>query len=87
MSTAGTTSDRIKQILTKRIGMPADAISAEAKLVDDLSVDSLDFVELIMAAEQEFDIAISEERFQGVKTVADIVALVDQLMQERVTAG
>ena len=38
---------------------------------DDFDVDSLDLVELIMAIEDEFEIEISDEDFDDVKTVSD----------------
>lgn len=75
---------RIKTILHKRIGMPVEMITADAKLVDDLEVDSLDSVELVMASEAEFGITISEEVFSEVKTVRDVVELVKQLSREQV---
>ena len=78
---------RIKQILHKRIGMSVEAITSEAKLVDDLGVDSLDFVELVIATEEAFGVSISEELFSEVKTVRDVAELVEHLAREQVAAG
>jgi acyl carrier protein len=70
---------RLKQILTKRVGVPAEEIQLGAKLVDDLGLDSIDLVELTIAAEREFNIVISDEVMREMLTVADVVSLVRRL--------
>ncbi len=47
-----------------------------AKFGDDLDADSLDLVELVMALEEEFDIAVPEEDLEGVETVKNAYDLV-----------
>lgn len=73
---------QVKQILTKRIGMVPDEISADSRL-DELGLDSLDFVELAIAAERTFNIEISDEVLREVKTVRDVVALIQRLVGGR----
>ncbi len=84
-STMDTTAitERVKLILTAKIGMASDAIASDARFVDDLELDSLDSVELVIATEKEFDIAIHEERFEELKTVQDVVRLVQELLAAR----
>ena len=41
--------------------------------MDDLGADSLDIVELIMDFEDEFDMEISDEDVEKIKTVQDII--------------
>jgi acyl carrier protein len=74
---------RVKQILTNRLGIPAEEIRLEAGLADDLGMDSLDAVELSIAIERQFAIAISDEQVAKLRTVADIVQLVQRLTGER----
>jgi acyl carrier protein len=76
---------RVKQILTNRLGMPADEIRTDANLVDELGMDSLDAVELAIATEREFKIEISDEQVARLATVADIMALVQRLSDEQRT--
>jgi acyl carrier protein len=45
----------------------------EANIFDDLGADSLDAVELNLALEEKFDIAIDEDAMAEIKTVGDIV--------------
>ncbi len=74
---------RVTRVLTDRLGIPPDQILRDARLVEDLGMDSLDAVELAIATEREFDIAIDEGQVAQLKTVADIVALVQQLTDQR----
>ena len=48
------TFDKVKDIITDKLGVEEEKISAEASFVDDLVADSLDTVELIMQLEEEF---------------------------------
>ncbi len=74
---------RVKQILTNRLGLPPDEIRLDARLADDLAMDSLDAVELAIATERQFNIAVSDEQIAKLGTVADIVALVQRLAGEQ----
>jgi acyl carrier protein len=51
----------------------ADKVTLEANIFDDLGADSLDAVELNLALEEKFDIAIDEDAMAEIKTVGDIV--------------
>jgi acyl carrier protein len=74
---------RVKQILTNRLGIPSGEITLDAKLVDDLGMDSLDAVELAIASERQFNVALSDEQVAKLTTVADIIALVQRLVDEQ----
>jgi acyl carrier protein len=74
---------RVKQILTQRLGIPPEEIRLDATLIEDLGMDSLDAVELAIAAERQFNVALSDEQVAKLRTVADIVALVERLVMER----
>ena len=48
--------DQIKEILKDTMDIDESKITLDAKLKEDLELDSLDSVELIMSAEEEFGI-------------------------------
>ena len=77
---------RVKKILQARLGLPEEALTAEARLVEDLEMDSLDSVELAIQMEKEFDIGIREDLLTEITTVADIVALIEELAGARAEA-
>jgi acyl carrier protein len=77
----GELTERIRQILTTRLGMPPAEVTTEARLVDDLGMDSLDAVELAIAIERQFKVEIGDDQVVKLRTVADIVTLVRQLQE------
>ena len=64
----------MQDLIAEQFAIDADEISMESSFVDDLSADSVDLVELVMAMEEEFDIGeIDEEDLTSLKTVGDCV--------------
>ena len=69
--------DKIKSIVVDQLGVDEDQVTEDASFVDDLGADSLDTVELIMAFEEEFDIEITDEDAQKIKTVKDVMEYIE----------
>ena len=67
----------LREIMAARLGLPAEQIVPEARLMEDLGLDSLDAVELAIAVERKFEIEVPEEELTKLKTVADMLALVE----------
>ena len=65
--------ERVKKVIIEQLGVAESAVTSEASFLDDLSADSLDIVELVMALEEEFDIEIPDEDAEKVTTVGDVV--------------
>ncbi|MFQ5556137.1 MAG: acyl carrier protein [Acidimicrobiales bacterium] len=61
--------ERFRKCAVEVLSVEADQIVPEASFADDLDADSLDLVELVMALEEEFDVAVDEEELDGVTTV------------------
>ena len=70
--------DQIKGILKDTMDIDESKITLDAKLKEDLELDSLDSVELIMSAEEEFGIEIPDEDVMNFKTVNDIVNYIEE---------
>lgn len=64
---------RFHDLLCDQLGVNEYKISDDASFVDDLGADSLDCVEILMAAEEEFGIAIPEEDAENIKTVGQAI--------------
>lgn len=71
------TFDKVKDIITDKLGVEEEKISAEASFVDDLGADSLDTVELIMQLEEEFGIEIPDENAEQMTTVQQAVDYIE----------
>lgn len=65
--------EKVKQLIVEHIGVEPDEVTLESSLVDDLGCDSLDLVDLVMAAEEEFDIEIPDSEAEKFATVQDAV--------------
>jgi len=64
---------RIKPILANYLKIDEEKVVPNARLIEDLGVDSLDTVELIMAFEEEFGIEVSDDDAEKARTVEDII--------------
>ena len=67
------TFDKVKEIIIDKLNAEPDKVVPEARFREDLKADSLDLVELIMAFEDEFGGAISDDDAQKIQTVGDAV--------------
>jgi acyl carrier protein len=64
---------RIRQIVAEQLGLSLEAVLLTSTW-QQLGADSLDNVELVMAFEEEFDIEITDESAETLKTVGDAVS-------------
>jgi len=71
------TFEKISDLLAKQLGIAKESITLESEIIKDLGADSLDIVEMLMGLEEEFGIEVSEEEAVGLRTVGDIVAVID----------
>ena len=70
--------DKIKQIIVDELGVDEAEVTENARFIEDLGADSLDFVELVMRFEEEFDIEIPDEDAEKIQGVRDAYAYVEQ---------
>lgn len=64
---------RIREIIGEQLGINEEEIQEDSHFGADLGADSLDFCELIMALEEEFDIEISEEEAEKLDSFQKLV--------------
>ncbi len=70
--------EKIKDILVDQLDVEEDKVTADASVIDDLGADSLDLVDLVMTIEEEFDVEISDDQVDVIKTVGDIVKYIEE---------
>lgn len=69
--------DKVKAIIVDQLDVEEEKVTLEASITEDLGADSLDVVDLVMSFEDEFGIEIPDEDVENVKTVGDIVKLIE----------
>jgi acyl carrier protein len=67
--------EKVKILFVDELGIDAEKVTMEAKLEEDLDIDSLGIVEVVMAFEDEFEIEIDDEELTDVGTVGQAVNL------------
>jgi acyl carrier protein len=72
---------KMTELLVEELGLDADKITMEATFEEDLEVDSLGVVELLMALEDNFGVAIPDEEAESIGTVGQAVDIVEQKLQ------
>lgn len=65
--------EKIVALICEKLNKKKEDIKPSSRLVEDLGADSLDFVELIMAFEDEFGLTLPDEDLGKLKTIEDIV--------------
>lgn len=65
--------EKVRDILVNELLLDENEVTLTAELKDDLGIDSLAVVDLATSIEEEFDIEISDEELENIRTVGDIV--------------
>jgi len=76
-----TTFETMKRIIVKDYELEPERLTPETPLAD-VELDSLAITELIFALEDEFKV-VAKTNGQGMQTLGDIAAYIDQLIAER----
>jgi acyl carrier protein len=73
----------LRRVIGKEFEVPTDEIRGEARLVEDLGLDSVDAMVLALRVEEETGLELSDDELKSLDTVASVVALVHQRLQGR----
>lgn len=70
--------EKVTEIIVEQLGVTADQVTPESKMIEDFGADSLDAVELVMAVEEEFGIEVPDEEAEKLISVGDIISHVEK---------
>lgn len=76
------TIDKVKEIIAEQLCISIDEIKDDSNIIEDLGADSLDVVELLMTFEDEFKVSIPDEKLEDLKTIPQIVKLIEEYKQK-----
>jgi acyl carrier protein len=72
----GKIQEKITNILVEKLGLAETEVTPKANFVKDLGIDSLDYAELVMEFEQNFNIKIPDEDAEKLQTIEDAVTYI-----------
>lgn len=78
MATTEEIRSGLADIVNEVAGVPAADVQLDKSFVDDLDVDSLSMVEVVVAAEEKFNVSIPDDDVRSLKTVGDAVLFIEK---------
>lgn len=79
--------DKIKQIIANIAGLNAERIDDGASLRDELKLDSLSLLEIGVDVDLAFKLELPDERYKGINSIPEMVALVEERLAELIPAA
>ncbi|MGI9309432.1 MAG: acyl carrier protein [Gammaproteobacteria bacterium] len=73
------TLSRLRQILVDEFEVDPEGITPEARIYEDLDIDSIDAIDLIVRLKEITGKKVPAEKFKEVRTIADIVNVLQAL--------
>jgi len=74
----------VKNILVNRVGLPEDAVGDDPEQTfDDLGLDSLAFVEIQLAIQQEYGFTIPDEDADQITTIGSAIEYSNRRLREQ----
>lgn len=64
---------KVRTIVSEHLNVGLERVTPDGRLIEDMGADSLDQVELVMSAEEEFGVEISDSDCADMVTVNDVV--------------
>jgi acyl carrier protein len=69
-------TQKIADVLAKEFAIDRNAIKPEAKLFEDLDLDSIDAIDLAVKLDTELGIKLVESELRSIRTVSDVVEII-----------
>ncbi len=70
---------KVREVLTTDFEIYPDTITEDARLYDDLDIDSIDAVDLIVRLKEITGKKVPPDKFKSVRTVGDVVEVLESL--------
>ncbi|MBQ8371944.1 MAG: acyl carrier protein [Clostridia bacterium] len=70
--------ETFKKFLVEELNINADAISVDAKLSDDLGINSLELADLVYKCEETFGVVFDDDDLRNLVTVGDVINYIEK---------
>jgi len=71
-------TETLREYVSDKLGFPIEEVADHTNLHTDLGMDSLDAIEILFDVEKMFNIHISDDKAENVKTFENLVELINQ---------
>lgn len=71
-------AEKVKELVAEQLGIAKDTVNVESNIIEDLGADSLDVIEMLMTLEEEFGVAIPDDKINQIKTVGQIIEMIEE---------
>lgn len=73
----------VNKALSEEFEIPLDRLIPEARIKDDLALDSLDMVDMVIVIENAFNFKLkNREELAGIRTLNDIYSMINKIYEE-----
>ena len=69
--------ETVNEILREEFEIEEQALTPDANLVDDLGIESLDFVDIVVTIEKEFGFKVKREEITRVRSLDDLYTYIE----------
>ena len=70
--------DKVNEFLIDEFEIEESALEKNAHLINDLGIESLDFVDIVVAIEKEFGFKVKREEITKVRTLDDLYNYIEE---------
>ncbi len=74
--------EKLKEIIMNYVEVKEEAITPEARFMEDLGFTSFDFMSMLGEIEDEFDVEVDQQKAADIRTVGEAVEYLEQLSKE-----
>jgi acyl carrier protein len=72
--------EQMKATMVETFELDPAKVTMEASLLNDLGLDSIDAIDLAVKLQELTGVRVAEERLKSLRTVADVITLIDSLV-------
>ena len=70
--------EKVNEFLIEEFEIEEGALAPDAHLIDDLGIESLDFVDIVVTIEKEFGFKVKREEITEVRTLDDLYSYIEK---------
>jgi acyl carrier protein len=71
---------KIQEMMKQLFELEADRVQPEARLIEDLELDSLDAIDLAVKVEESTGLAFDEQKIRSLRTIDDVIVALQSLI-------